>query len=294
MRLENKVVAITGGGAGLGRESALLFAEEGAKIVVSDVDEQRAHNAAKAVQEHGGSAIGVKADVTVESDVKGLIDAAVEEYGKLDITFANAGIPVPGFGQVPFEETTEETWRKVVDVNFTGVFYAAKHSVPAMKANGGGAIVVTSSAGGLVAYTGFTPYNASKGGVNQLVRSLALELGPFNIRVNAICPTWGMSVNFALEPGAEVMGLSYEEATLAQSGEDWNPANFPGPLKVPRPPRLRDNAYAALWLASDEAAYMSGLLIPTCDGGTLSRVASNLPTDEMLGTTLPPVVIPEA
>ena len=106
MRLADKVVVITGGGAGLGRECALLFAEHGARLVVSDVDEQRAQNAAKAVTEAGGTAVGVRADVTDEDDVRALMATAVDAYGRLDVTLANAGIPVPGFGTVPFEETT--------------------------------------------------------------------------------------------------------------------------------------------------------------------------------------------
>src|SRR6185437_14582517 len=114
MRLQDKVVVITGGGAGLGRECALLFAEHGARLVVSDVDEQRAQNAAKAVTEAGGTAMGTRADVTL----------------------ANAGIPVPGFGTVPFEETTLESWHRVVDVNLTGVFLCIKHSVAPMRASG--------------------------------------------------------------------------------------------------------------------------------------------------------------
>ena len=110
MRLQDKVVVITGGGAGLGRECALLFAEHGARLVVSDVDEQRAQNAAKAVTEAGGTAVGIRADVTDEDDVRALMTAAVDTYGRLDVTLANAGIPVPGFGTVPFEETTLESW----------------------------------------------------------------------------------------------------------------------------------------------------------------------------------------
>ncbi len=274
MRLADKVVVITGGGAGLGRECALLFAEHGARLVVSDVDEQRAQNAAKAVTEAGGTAMGTRADVTDEDDVRALMAAAVDTYGRLDVTLANAGIPVPGFGTVPFEETTLESWHRVVDVNLTGVFLCIKHSVAPMRASGGGAIVVTSSAGGLRAYPGFAVYNASKGGVNMLVRGAATDLGQHGIRINAICPAWGMSANFALGPSDDVVGLSYEEAEVA-GGTPWDPANFPGPLKLGRPPSLRDNAYGALYLASDETAYMSGVFFATTDGGSTSRIYAN-------------------
>src|SRR5437588_1491803 len=137
-----------------------------------------------------------------------------------------------------------------------------------MRANGGGSIICTSSAGGLVAYPGFSPYHASKGGVNMLVKGLSLDLGKYNIRVNAICPTHGMSANFMMPPGSEVLGRSYEEVM-----GPWDPAQSQIPLKVDRPPSLLDNAYGALFFASDESAYMSGVILPTCDGGTLSRVA---------------------
>jgi NAD(P)-dependent dehydrogenase (short-subunit alcohol dehydrogenase family) len=274
MRLQDKVVVITGGGAGLGRECALLFAEHGARLVVSDVDEQRARNAAKAVTEAGGTAVGVRADVTDEDDVRALMDATVETYGRLDVTLANAGIPVPGFGTVPLEETSLESWHRVIDVNLTGVFLCTKHSVAPMRATGGGAIVVTSSAGGLRAYPGFASYCASKGGVNMFVRGAATDLGRYGIRVNAICPAWGMSANFALGPADDVVGLSYEEAEVA-GGAAWDPETFPGPLKLGRPPSLRDNAFGALYLASDESAYMSGVFFATTDGGSTSRIYAN-------------------
>ncbi|HEX4531477.1 MAG TPA: SDR family NAD(P)-dependent oxidoreductase [Acidimicrobiia bacterium] len=274
MRLADKVVVITGGGAGLGRECALLFAEHGARLVVSDVDEQRAQNAVKAVTEAGGTAVGVRADVTDEDDVRALMATAVDAYGRLDVTLANAGIPVPGFGTVPFEETTLASWHRVIDVNLTGVFLCTKHSVAPMRANGGGAIVVTSSAGGLRAYPGFASYCASKGGVNMFVRGAAADLGRYGIRINAICPAWGMSANFALGPTDDVIGLSYEESEVA-AGAEWDPESFPGPLKVGRPPSLRDNAFGALYLASDETAYMSGVFFATADGGSTSRIYAN-------------------
>jgi hypothetical protein len=276
MRLEDKVVVITGAGAGLGRECALLFADEGARVVVSDVDEDRAKHVAREVDDAGGQATAVRCDVTVEREVQSLIGAAVDEFGKLDVMLANAGIPVPGFGTVPFEETTEESWRRVIDVNLTGVFFCGKHSVAPMVANGGGAIVVTSSAAALVAYPNFAIYVASKAGVNGLVRAMATDLGKHNIRVNAICPTHGMSASFSPGATGDVLGMSYEQAAVA-GGQPWDPAAFPSPLQAPEPPSLRDNAYGALFLASDESRYMSGVAFPTCDGGAHARTSIPIP-----------------
>ncbi|WP_239332975.1 SDR family NAD(P)-dependent oxidoreductase [Frankia sp. CiP3] len=273
MRLEDKVVVITGAGSGLGRESALLFSREGATVVVTDIIERRAKDVAGLIGERGGQALAIRTDVTVETEVAAAVAAAVEQFGRLDVMFANAGVTVPGQGTVALEDTTEESWTHVHDTNLKGVFFAIKHAARAMKAQGGGGtIVVTSSASSLAAYPKFTIYTASKGGVNALVRGAAFDLGAYGIRVNAICPTHGMSVNFGLPPDAEVLGKSYEEVM-----GPWNPDHAPMPLKLRRPPNLLDNAYAALYLASDESAYMSGVCFPSTDGGTLGRVAIQFP-----------------
>jgi NAD(P)-dependent dehydrogenase (short-subunit alcohol dehydrogenase family) len=282
MRLQDKVVVITGAGSGLGRESALLFAREGARVVVTDLIAERADTVSKLIAEDGGESLSVKADVRVEDDVRAAAAAAVDHYGGLDVMYANAGIAMPGLGTVPFEDVTEEQWHEVVEVNLTGVFLACKHAVPPMKRAGGGSIVVTSSAGALVAYPGWSAYGASKGGVNSLVRHLAWELGRYGIRVNALCPAHGMSPNLLLPPDAPVVGRSYEEVA-----GPWSPADSPIPLKVARPPSLRDNANVALFLASDESQYMSGVCLPSCDGGTLSRVAMMFDHDWQQAVTAP-------
>ncbi len=274
MRLEDKVVIITGAGSGLGRESALLFSREGATVVVTDIIEQRAKDVASLIGERGGRALACRTDVTVESEVAAAVATAVEHFGRLDVMFANAGVTVPGQGTVALEDTTEESWTHVHDTNLKGVFFSIKYAARAMKTQGGGTIVVTSSASSLAAYPRFTIYTASKGGVNALVRGAAFDLGGYGIRVNAICPTHGMSVNFGLPPDAEVLGRSYEEVA-----GPWNPDYAPMPLKLRRPPNLLDNAYAALFLACDESAYMSGVCFPTTDGGTLGRVAIEFPKD---------------
>lgn len=271
MRLDSKVCIITGAGSGLGRDSALLFASEGATVVVADISTDRADETVAMVEKAGHAAISARCDVTVEGDVADLVDNAVEQFGRLDVMMANAGI-VSQTMQTPFEEITEEVWRKTIDTNLTGTFFSAKHAVRVMKPQRKGSIVVTSSLAAFVAWPSVSPYVASKGGVNALVRAIALDAGGYGIRANAICPSQGMSPNFLLPIDAPVVGASYQEAADAP----WDPSNSPMPLKLPRPPGLRDNANVALFLASDESEYMSGVSLPTCDGGQLARVASFL------------------
>lgn len=276
-QFDGKVIVITGGGAGLGRECALWWAGEGAQVVVTDEIEQRAKDVAGQIADAGGTAVGLKADVTIENDMAAAVRAAVEHYDRLDIMFANAGRGPVGFGSIPLEDVTEADWDIVNDVVYKGVFFSGKHACRQMKKQGGGGnIVVTVSAGGLNAYPGFGPYNAGKSGTIGLVKSMAYDWGKYGIRVNGLAPTHGMSVNFAMPPDAEVLGLSYEQAMLA--GGEWDPATmFPGPLKVQRPPTLRDNAAVATFLASDGSEYMSGIVIPSCDGGSFARTSIPIP-----------------
>ena len=216
-------------------------------------------------------------DVTREAEVEAAVTIAVDRFGRLDIMFANAGKAPAGFGATPLEDVTEAEWDDVNDVVYKGVFYSGKHACRYMRDHGGGNIVVTVSAGGLNAYPGFGPYNAGKAGVVGLIKSMAYDWGRYGIRVNGLAPTHGMSVNFALPPEADVLGLSYEEAALAEAGTVWDPSGFAGPLKVNRPPSLRDNAAVATFLASEDSAYISGLTIPSCDGGNFARTSIPIP-----------------
>jgi NAD(P)-dependent dehydrogenase (short-subunit alcohol dehydrogenase family) len=276
-RFEGKVIFITGAGSGLGRECALWWAEEGATVVATDVVEKRAHDVAASIADKGGTAVAMRVDVGIEADVEAAVAKTIEQFGRLDIMFANAGKPVEGFGTIPLEDVTEAQWDDVNNAVYKGVFFCGKHAARVMKGHGGGNIVVTTSAGGLNAYPGFAAYNAGKSGAIGLVRSMAFDFGKYGIRVNGLAPTHGMSANFALSPEAEVLGLSYEEAALADSGGTWDPGAFPGPLKLNRPPSLRDNAAVATFLASDDSAYMSGITIPSCDGGNFARTSIVFP-----------------
>ncbi|MGA4790730.1 SDR family NAD(P)-dependent oxidoreductase [Nocardia sp. AB354] len=274
MKLEGKVAVITGAGSGFGRQCSQLFSAEGASIAVVDIDPERAAGTVELVEQQGGKAIAITADVSVEQQVNSAVAAAVEHFGKLDIMFANAGVvsrggvpSVAGGEEIEFQDLTDADWQHVLGVNLSGVVYAAKAAVPYLRDNGGGTILATSSAASLVAYHNIAMYSATKAGVNGLVRGLSLDLGKYGIRVNAICPTHGMSPNFLMPPGSPVVGQSYE-----QVAGPWDPSISPIPLKLNRPPSLLDNAKVALFLASDDSQYLSGLVLPSTDGGTLARV----------------------
>jgi NAD(P)-dependent dehydrogenase (short-subunit alcohol dehydrogenase family) len=274
MRLEDKVVVITGSGSGLGREGALMFAAEGATVFTSDVVPGRAQAVAKEVEAAGGKALGIDADVREEADIERLVSSTVSEFGRIDVMWANAGIPEPGFGMKGFIDSELEDWNNIFSVNTTGIYLAWKHAAKWMVENQrGGTLLATTSAAAFVAYPGFPMYSASKAAANGLVRAAAMELGKFGIRANALCPTHGMSVNFALPPEAEVLGKSYEEMS------PWDPDSRAMPLRLERPPVLRDNANLALFLASDESAYMSGQTIQGTDGGNFARTSIIFPTD---------------
>lgn len=282
MKLADKVVLITGAGSGLGRQCSQLFASEGAKIAVVDVDSDRAEGTVKLVEQQGGTAIALTADVSVESQVVDAVSATVDAFGKLDVAFANAGVvsrggvpSVAGGEVVDFQDLTDADWQSVLGVNLSGVFYTAKAAVPALRANGGGVILATSSAASFLAYHSIAMYSATKAGVNGLVRGLSLDLGKYGIRVNAIAPTHGMSPNFLMPAGSPVVGQSYEE-----TAGPWDSGISPIPLKLNRAPSLLDNARAAMFLISDDSAYISGVTLPTTDGGTLSRVGMWFPEDQ--------------
>jgi len=282
MRLQGKSVVITGAGSGLGRECSLLFAAEGANVVCADVNAERVAAVVGEIEAGttGGTAVGVTADVRDEEQVAAAVATAVERFGRLDVMYANAGIMVPGLGRVPLEDLTVEAWETTLGVNLTGVFLCAKYATRAMKETGGGAILVTSSMAALRAYPNSHAYAASKGGVNALVMNLSVDLGKYGIRVNALCPSGGMSPNF-LKPGdAPVEGRAYDELRA------WDPDRAPYPLKLGTPPTLSDNAAAALFLVSDEAKWTTGVCLPTSDGGLMHTVGSQLKSgwqDKMAG-----------
>lgn len=276
MRLKDKVAVITGGGSGLGRETAFLFTEQGAKVVVLERVPERAKNVEAEVREAGGELIALTGDVGNEADVERAVQTAIDEYGGLDIMFANAGHQSLSFGTTAIEDVTDEEWQDVLSTNLTGVVWSVKYAVRAMKASGnGGSIVITGSASTYRAFPTSTLYSTTKGGVNSLAIVLSREVGPYGIRVNVLNPLQGMSPNFMMPRDAPVVGKSYEEA----AGADFAGRDGAAPLYLGRPPTLRDNANAVLFLASDESGHMTGQQFVTNDGGITANIAMQFSDD---------------
>jgi NAD(P)-dependent dehydrogenase (short-subunit alcohol dehydrogenase family) len=260
--LEGKSTIVTGAGSGVGRASALRFAQEGAKVVVADVNAENAKETVRRVESAGGAAVAVRVDVADEQQVQAMIAAAVEQYGRLDILFNNVGIPTPRLGLI-FEEHTLEDFNRLVAVNLGGVFLGCKHAVLQFKSQGpsssGGVILNTASVAGLVGWGG-SVYGATKGGVIQLTRAVAIEAAPFGIRVNAICPA-AMPLTGFMAAG----GLDVDEAKQAEIAEMVG-----GQHPLGRPITAEDCAEAALYLVSDASRNVTGVALPI-DGGFVAR-----------------------
>lgn len=249
MRLAGKVAIITGAGAGIGRATALLFAKEGAKVVVADLDPKGGTETVDLIKKEGGEATLVLTDVSKASDVEKMVKTTLDTYGRLDILVNNAGI----FAEGTVVEITEADWHRILEVNLTGVFLCSKHCIPEMIKSGGGAIVNIASEAGLVGIGNQVAYNVSKSGVIALTRSTALDFAADNIRVNCVCP--GRTLTPLVE---KVIAESEDpETTRRILSEDR-------PLK--RMGRPEEIAAGILFLASDEAPYATGSIV-SIDGG---------------------------
>jgi NAD(P)-dependent dehydrogenase (short-subunit alcohol dehydrogenase family) len=254
MRLEHKVAIITGAGGGQGRAAALLFGNEGAKIVASDWNAQSGEETAARVRDAGGEAIHIGADVSAAPQVRQLIDGALEAYGRIDVLYNNAGVGYSSaLSMRDILETPEEDWDRVLAINLKSVFLSCKYAIPEMLKSGGGSVINTSSIAALVGGPDAHAYTAAKGGMISLSRALAVEFGPRNVRVNCICP--GVIDTPMVEP---VVGPLKDPSRPFR----WSPIRR---LGTPE-----DIAYCALYLASDESSFVTGAVF-VIDGGLTAQ-----------------------
>jgi NAD(P)-dependent dehydrogenase (short-subunit alcohol dehydrogenase family) len=258
-QLENKNAIITGAGSGVGRASALRFAEEGAQVVVADIDIDRATETVQLVEKEGGNATAVQVDVSNDDQVAAMIATCVDEYGRLDILYNNVGIPTPRLGMTFLDHSVDD-FDKLTNVNFKGVYLGMKHAVTQFREQGdGGVILNTGSVAGLVGWGG-TVYGATKGAVHQLTKAVAVECAPEGIRVNAICPGAMPYTGFMAAGGLELPAEQMDDVATA--------AGSIHPMG--KPVRAEDCAEAAVYLCSDRAVNVTGVLLPI-DGGYVAR-----------------------
>ena len=247
-QLENKVALITGSGSGIGKAAAILFAEQGAKVVISDINESHGHSVVEQIKQKGGDAFFIKADSSKPEDNEALIKQTIQKYGRLDIAVNNAGIggPLSATGEYPIDG-----WQKVIDINLSGVFYGLRYQIPVMLEKGGSIINVASILG--QAGTKFSPaYVAAKHGVVGLTKAAALEYADKNIRINSIGP-------------------GYIKTPLVMNSLDDAARNaLVGLHPIGRLGESEEIAELILWLASSKSSFVTGAYYPI-DGGYLAQ-----------------------
>jgi NAD(P)-dependent dehydrogenase (short-subunit alcohol dehydrogenase family) len=249
-RFAGRGILVTGGGSGIGRAAALLFAREGGRVVVVDQDEGEAQATAKSIREAGGEALAIGADVSREADCRGMVERALAAHGRLRVAFNNAGVGASGFAVADEEEVS---WSRLIDVNLKGIFLAMKYEIPAMVGAGGGAIVNTASVAGLVGERGIGAYSASKHGVVGITRTAALDYIGQGVRINAVCPgatRTRMLANWFQDPKVEQFILSRHPIG-----------------RIAEPEEI---ARAVLFLASDDASFVVGQALAV-DGGLTAQ-----------------------
>ncbi len=245
MRLRNKVAIVTGAGSGFGEGIAKRFAEEGAKVLVNDIQVAGAERVAAAIRKGGGTAEVVKADVAVSADWAAMVRATLDAYGRIDAVVNNAGWTHKA---KPFLEVTDEEFERVYAINVRSIYLSAKHVVPVFRRQGGGCFVNIASTAGVRPRPGLAVYNSSKGAVITLSRSLAGELGPDKIRVNVVNPVFSPSTGLSAD---------FAGGTLTPEAE----ARFIATIPLGRGSTPLDVANAVLYLASDEAEFISGVCL---------------------------------
>jgi NAD(P)-dependent dehydrogenase (short-subunit alcohol dehydrogenase family) len=252
-RVDGKVAIVTGAASGIGRAAALALSREGARVGLADVDDDGGSAAVAEIEEQGGAALFRRTDVGSTPDVRELIRATVERFGRLDILVNNAGVAIGG----SVTEISEEDWNRVLNVNLTSMWRGMHFAIPEMLKTGGGSIVNTSSVQGSVGFVGWAGYAASKGGIDALTRQTAVEYAPRNIRVNAIVP------GTILTPMNERIVRESPDGARIEAG--WLAMHPAGRLGRPE-----EVAAAILWLASDDSSFVTGECLRV-DGGMIVK-----------------------
>jgi len=252
-RLKNKVAIVTGGAAGIGEATCLLFAEEGAKVVVADIDSEAGEKAVTRIDKLGAKAIFIKTDVSDEKAVRRVCDKAAEQFGRVDILVNNAATFI-----LKGIEATVDDWERSLRVNVIGSSLMSRHAVEKMKQTGGGAIVNLSSISAFIAQPLFVTYSATKAALLQMTRNMAMDLAPFNIRVNCVCP--GTIITRATRDHMKRVGMNLDQFLAEQTPE----------YLLRRVGQPREVAYAILFLASDEASFITGTHLMV-DGGYTAK-----------------------
>ncbi len=247
-RLEGKTAIITGGAAGFGEGIARKYAQEGATVIIADLDGIAARNLANAIDD---KAFAIEADVTVRSDVKAMVAFAVEKTGQLDVIVNNAGYT---HRNCPMAQVDENSFDRILEVNAKAIYLTTLEVLPELEKQGGGVIINTASTAGIRPRSGLTWYNASKGWVITATKSMAVELAPKNIRVNALCPVAGETAMLELFMGEDTPEKRQQ---------------FRDSIPLGRFSRPEDIANAALWLASDEAQFITGVALEVDGGRTI-------------------------
>ena len=250
MRLKDKVAIVTGGASGIGQALCELFAEEGARVSIADIDSEGSQETVRRIEAAGGEAMFTHSDVSREADVENVVRDTVAAYGGVNVLVNDAGAFV--FGTV--EDVTDADWQRVIGVNVIGASYCVKHVLPQLKVAVGATVVNIASVSSFIAQPAHMPYNVSKGALLQLTRCLAMDLAPFNIRVNCVCP--GPVFTPAAERRQQATGEDREKFFAEM-------ADFTLLKRMGQP---REIAYGALFLASDESSFVTGEAL-VMDGG---------------------------
>lgn len=253
MKLKDKIAVITGGAIGIGAATARLFAGEGANIALLDTDADRGQETCREIQSSGGSCQFYQADVSNGAQVARVVDQIIRDFGRVDILVNNAGIWRPG----RVVDLDEETWDSVLNTNLKGIFLVSKHVLPIMIKAERGVVINVASVAGLVGASEASAYAASKGGVVNLSRSMALDFAPYNIRVNCLCP--GLTDT---AQGDSVVGHYKPQTDPSEAKRTWQPLQRIGTPE--------DAAKAALYMASDDSEFMTGSVF-VIDGGLTAQ-----------------------